>query len=51
MQDIRGQCYNGAANMSSRKKGLSGRVLDKNDKAVLTVTAMFLTYQLLQLFG
>ena len=36
MQDIRGQCYDGAANMSSRKKVLSGRVLDKNDKAVNT---------------
>ena len=36
MQDIRGQCYDGAANMSPRKKGLSGMVLDKNDKAINT---------------
>ena len=36
LQQIRGQCYDGASNMSSRKKGLSGRILDKNYKAIST---------------
>ena len=30
------QCYDGASNMSSRIKGLSGRILNKNYKEIST---------------
>ena len=36
LQQNRGQCYDGASNMSSIKKGLSGRILEKNKKSVYT---------------
>ena len=36
IQQIRGQCYDGASNMLSRKKGLSGRILNKNHNAIST---------------
>ena len=32
----RGQCYDGASNMSSIKKGLSGTILERNNKSVYT---------------
>ena len=34
--DMRGQGYDGAANMSSCRKGVSGRILQKNPKALYT---------------
>ena len=36
LEDLRGQCYDGASNMSALKKGLSGRVLEVNPKALYT---------------
>ena len=36
LEDLRGQCYDGASNMSAVKKGLSGRVLEINPKALYT---------------
>ena len=36
MQEIPGQYYDGSSNMASRKKELSGRVLNKNKKAIYT---------------
>ena len=34
LMDLRGQCYDGASNMSGIKKGLAGRILEGNPKAV-----------------
>ena len=34
VMDLRGQCYDGASNMSGTKKGLAGRILEGNPKAV-----------------
>ena len=36
IQEIRGQCYDGASNMASYKKALSGRTLQKNKKEIYT---------------
>ena len=36
LQQNRGQSYDGASNMSSIKKELSGRILEKNNKSVYT---------------
>ena len=30
LMDLRGQCYDGASNMSRIKKGLAGRILEGN---------------------
>ena len=37
LEDLRGQCYDGATNMSAVKKGLSGRALEVNPKALYTL--------------
>lgn len=34
LSSLRGQCYDGTSNMSSIKKGLAGRILKENPKAV-----------------
>ena len=34
LMDLRGQCYDGASNMSGILKGLAGRILEGNPKAV-----------------
>ena len=34
LMDLRGQCYDGASNMSGITKGLAGRILEGNPKAV-----------------
>ena len=34
LMDLRGQCYDAASNMSGIKKGLAGRILEGNPKAV-----------------
>ena len=36
LEDLRGQCYDGASNMSAVKMGLSGRVLEINPQALYT---------------
>ena len=37
IQEIHGQCYDGASNMFSKKKGLSRRILQNNAKAIETI--------------
>ena len=36
LQELRGQCYDGASNMSGVRKGLSGRILEQSKKAFYT---------------
>ena len=36
LQELHGQCYDGASNMSGVRKGLSGRILEQSKKAFYT---------------